>query len=121
MKELGRVDFGTVKIHKKALAEIVISSVSDIEGLNLPPQDAFTRLADTFGVKRYPAVRVSIDKGNQVSIEVKVRVRYGLNISEVARHAQEVIRDAIERTADIDLKDVHINVQGIERRPTHEI
>jgi len=116
MRELGRIDFGSIRIHRKALAEIVVSALSDIEGLSLPPENALTQTIKLFGQKYYPSVRVVIDKNNQVSLEVKVVVRYGLNISEIARHAQEVIREAVERTADIDLKDININVQGIERR-----
>ncbi len=121
MKDLGRVDFGSIKIHKKVLAELVISAVNDIEGVQIPPKDFLTNLAELTGLKLYPAVSVTIDQNNQVSLEVKVNVRYGLNIPEVARHVQEVIRDAIERTADIDLKDIHVNVQGIERRLKNEV
>ena len=121
MKDIGRVDFGSIKIHKKVLAELVISAVNDIEGVQIPTKDFLTNAAELLGIKIYPAVSVNIDKNNQVSLEVKVSVRYGLNIPEVARHVQEVIRDAVERTADIDLKDVQINVQGIERRPSHEV
>jgi len=38
MKDVGRIDFGTVRIHKKALAEIVVSAVNDIEGLTILPE-----------------------------------------------------------------------------------
>jgi len=58
---------------------------------------------------------VIIDRNNQVTIEVKVNIRYGMNIPDIARFTQDSVRDAIERTVDIDLKDVNVNIQGIER------
>ena len=67
------------------------------------------------GWKGFPGIIVGVDKNNQVSIEVKVQVHYGLNIPDIARHVQDAIRTAIENTVDIDLKDVNVNIQGIER------
>jgi len=121
MKDFGRVDFGSIKIHEKVMAELVIAAVNEIEGVQIPQKDFLTTAAELFGLKYHPAVSVNTDKNNQVSIEVKVLIRYGLNIPEVARHIQEVIRDAVERTADVDLKDIQVNVQGIERRVKNEV
>ena len=121
MKDFRREDFGSIRIHKQVLAELVISAVQEIDGVSIISKDILSQLGDLIGLKRYPAVKVSIDKNDQISLEVRVSVRYGLNIPEVARHVQEVVREAVERATDIDLKDIHVNVQGIERRKDNEV
>ena len=50
-----------------------------------------------------------------MSVALKVLVRYGVNLSDVSRRIQEVVMTAVERTADINLKDVDVNIQGVER------
>ena len=115
MKEDNNLDFGAIKIHKKAIAEIVLTALKDTPEVSLLKPDFLATLVELGGGRRYPGIEVSIDKSNQVSIEVKIRVRYGLNIQEVARHVQDVIKSAIEKTVDIDLKDIHVIVYGIEK------
>jgi uncharacterized alkaline shock family protein YloU len=115
MTELTKIDLGSIKIHKKVLAEIAASAIKDIEGVRLAPPDVIATLAELFGLVRIPGVVITIDKGSQVSIEILIFVKYGMNIPDVARRAQDAVRSAIERTVDIDLKDVNINIQGVDR------
>ena len=115
MKEVNRVDFGSIKIHKKVLTEITCSAMSGIKEVSLVPKDFIGTLKDLIGIKSYPGILVSVDKNNQVTIEVEVCIRYGTDILDIARQTQEAIRAAIEKTVEIDLKDVNINIQGIER------
>ena len=114
-KEDNELDFGAIKIHKKAIAEITLTAINDIEGVTLLKQDFLGALVELGGGRRYPGITVSIDKSNQVSIEVKVKLRYGLNIQETARQVQDKVRSAIEQTVEIDIKDIHVVVYGIER------
>ena len=115
MKEFTKVDLGSIKIHKKVLAEIAFSAVSEIKDVKLATPDFVNRAYEFFGIKNYPGILVNVDKNNQVIMEIKVRVQYGKNIHEIAREVQDVVRAAIERAIDIDLKDVNVNIQGIER------
>ncbi len=113
MKEVNRVDFGSVKIHKRVLAEIVINALSEVHGVQRLLKNFFVQAEELLGAKRYPGISVIVDKNNQVTVEVSILVEYGLNIPEAAKQVQDVIREAIERTVDIDLKDIHVNVQGL--------
>ena len=115
MKEDNQLDFGGIKIHKKAIAEIILSSIKEIEGVSLLKQDFLGSLIELGGGRRYPGIVVAIDKTNEVSIEIKVKIRYGLNVQETARQVQDTVRAAIEQTVDIDIKDIHVVVYGIER------
>lgn len=115
MRQDHNLDFGSVKIHNKAIAEIVIAALHEVPGVSTIPPDMLSNLADLVGVRTYPGIDVDIDKNNQVNINVKVCIRYGLNLPDVARQTQQVIRSAVERAVDIDLKDVNVNIYGIER------
>ena len=116
MKETNKVDLGSIKIHKQVLAEITYAAVKDLKDVSFTAKDLMGNLGEFMGLKTYPGIFVHLDKNNQVSIEVKINVNYGVNIPDIARQVQDAIRMAIEKTVDIDLKDVHVNIQGIERR-----
>ena len=115
MIESSRVDLGSIQIHKKAIADLTYSALSEIEGVSLIPKNMIDRFFEYLGDKRYQGIVVSIDKSGQVSIEVKVCVRYGINIQDIARQVQDAVRTAVERTVDITLKEISVNVHGIER------
>ena len=115
MREDSNIDFGSIQIHKKVLADITATAISDIDGVKLIDKDLMSQFFELLGKKNCPGVIVNIDKNNQVSLEIRVRIRYGVNIPDMARHIQDVVRSAVERTADVQLKDINVNVQGIER------
>jgi uncharacterized alkaline shock family protein YloU len=115
MGEINRVDLGSIKIHKKVIAEIVCTVIKDIDGIGLVSLDLMQSLQNWIGIPRYPGIGVHIDKNNQVTVEVKITVRYGLHIPDVAHQTQDAIRRAIGKALDIDIKDVNINVQGITK------
>ena len=46
---------------------------------------------------------VNVDESNQISIELKIVVRYGLNVRK-SREVQDIVRLAAEKTIDINLK-----------------
>ena len=118
MRDDSKVDFGSIQIHKKVLADIAVSALQEIKEVSLAPKDVGGRFLSLFGQKDFSGITVLIDKENQVSIEIRVRVKYGVNIPDIARQVQDTVRAAIEKTADITLKDVHVNVQSIERGQT---
>jgi len=115
MREFSKVDLGSIQVHKKVLADIAATAIGEIDGIRLVPQDLKDQVLQILGQNNHTGVTVSVDKAGQVSIDVKILVRYGLNIPDVARHTQDVVRSAVEKTVDIVLKDISVNVQGIDR------
>ena len=109
------VDIGSIHIHKKAIADLTYSAICEIDGVSLIPKDLFIKLLEYLGEKKYSGIVVTIDKNGLVAIEVRIRVRYGINIQDIARQIQDAVRSAVERTVDISLKDISVNVYGIER------
>lgn len=115
MKKNTNVDLGSIKIHKKVLAEITSSAIQDVKGVSLISKNFVGNIGELLGFKDFPGISVTVDKDNQVTIEVKVRVEYGLSVLDIARQTQDAIRKSIEKTVDIDLTDVNVNIQGVER------
>jgi uncharacterized alkaline shock family protein YloU len=115
MREIQKVDLGSVQIHKYVIADIAANAIADLKGLRLIAHDFWGSLQEIVGIKKYPGISVLVDRNNQVTVDVKVSIQYGLSIPELAAQAQDLIRDAIEQAADIDLKDVNINIRGIDR------
>lgn len=116
MGEENKLDLGSIQIHKKVIADIAVSALDAVEGVTLAERNEWLgKAADALGYKHYPNVIVSVNTENQVSIEIKIKVRYGINMSDVAGKVQDEVRTAVEKTADINLGDINVNVQGIER------
>ena len=113
--ENNNIEFGNIHVHREAIADLASSALSEIEGVGLIPTHPKDRFLEFFGKKRYSGIKISIDKDGQVTINVKVIVKYGTNIPTVGHQIQEAVRSAIERTADINIKDINVNVCGIER------
>jgi len=110
-----KLDFGSVQVHKKVIAELVCSSIEEINGIRLVKKSFGESILEVFGKKNFPGIIINVDENGNISIEVKVLVRYGVNIPDVARQAQDAIKGAIDKTMDTHLKDININVQGIEK------
>lgn len=115
MSRENKVDIGFVQIHKKVIGDIAASALSEVQGVKIASFGVVSKFFQLIGNKNFPSVMVTIDPDNQVSVEIKVSIQYGLNVSDVARQVQDVVRVAVERAVDINLKEVNVNIQGIER------
>ena len=110
-----KVDLGSVQIHKKVIGDIAVAALKDIQGVKLASFGVLHSFFEMFGRKNYPSVLVTIDDEHQVSVELKITVEYGINVPEVARQIQDTVRSAVERMVDVSLREVNVNIQGIER------
>lgn len=111
-----RTDMGQVHYHNHVIADITKAAVEEIDGVCLIPVSFADSLYELAGIKRCPGVDVIVDRlTNSVSLQVKIVVRYGMNIPDTAQRVQDIIREKFEQLTDIDLRDVNVNVSGIER------
>jgi len=113
-----KVDFGSIQIDRSVLADLAFAAIGEVAGANLKPKELRDGVLEFFGKKSYPGITVRIGKDNQVAIEVKICVAYGINIPAVARDVQEMIQTKIEQATDITIKDVNVIIHGIERGTT---
>lgn len=115
MKHPYQIDLGVVHIHTNVVADIVASTVADVDGVSLVAKTFVESCGELFGKRVVPGVTVDVDENNDVSVNIQVVVRYGMNIPDIGRHIQDVVRSVVQKTVDISLKEININIQGIER------
>lgn len=115
MAQGNSVDLGSIQVHKTVIEDIIDTAIKDMEGVSLVEEKFSGTLYRLFGKKRYPGISIkTLDEG-QLSVEVKVIVRYGLNIPETARQIQDLIKMSLDKTVDLELKNINVNIHGIER------
>jgi uncharacterized alkaline shock family protein YloU len=110
-----KVNLGIIQVHKRVIADICTAAIAEVEGVSMARNVVLEDLCGFIGKRKNSAVDVRMDQSGQVSVVVKVVVRYGINLADVSRHIQDVVMTAVEKMADINLKDVDVSIQGIER------
>jgi len=115
VKKEEKIDLGSVQVHKKVFAEIISSAIDEIDGVSLIQKNLGNKVFEMFGQKDFPGVEIAVDENHEVTLELQVIVHYGMNIPDAARQVQATIKSAIDKTLDVNLKDINVNVQGIER------
>lgn len=114
-KEESRTDLGNIRIHKNVIASIASIAAVEIEGVKRIGGDFRSGLLELIGKKALLAIKVDIDKNDEIRLEVPLVIRYGFNIPDIANKAQENIRNALEKMTNLSIKYININVQGIDR------
>ncbi len=114
-KEESRTELGTIKIHKNVIASIAQVAALESEGIKSIGRDFKSGLLELIGQKKPLAIRVEIDKRNEVSVQIPLVIKYGFNIPEVSSKVQENVSNALEQMTNLTIKDININVQGIEK------
>jgi len=114
-REETRTDLGAIKIHKNVIASIASLAAVEIEGVKRIGGDFTSGLLELIGKKNLLAVKVEIDKNEEVRIDVPLVIKYGFNIPDIANRVQENVRNALEKMTSLSIKDINISVQSIER------
>jgi uncharacterized alkaline shock family protein YloU len=114
-KEESHTDLGIVRIHKNVIASIASIAASEIEGVKRIGGDFKSGLLELVGKKASMAIRVDIDKNDEVRVEVPIVIKYGYNIPDIANKVQENVRLSLEKMTNLLIREININVQGIER------
>ena len=114
-KEESQTDLGNIRIHKNVIASIASIAAVEIEGVKRIGGDFKSGILELIGKKALMAIKVDIDKNDEMRLEVPLVVKYGFNIPDIANKAQENIRNALEKMTNLSIKYININVQGIER------
>jgi len=115
MKRNEKIDLGSVQIDRKVFAEIISSAFDEIDGVNLVQKNIGNKLFEIFGKSDFPGIDIKVDENQEVILGLQVIVNYGMNIPDAARQAQATVKSTVDKTLDITVRDININVQGIER------
>lgn len=114
-RDESRTDLGTIRIHKKVIASISSLAAVEIEGVKRVGGDFKSGLLELIGKKILSAINVEINRNGEVGLEIPLVIKYGYNIPDIANKVQENVRNSLEKMTNLSIKDIDINVQGIER------
>ena len=114
-REESKTDLGTVRVHKNVIASIASLAALEIEGVKRVGGDLKSGIMQMLGTKTLFAIKVDINKSEEVFVSIPLVIKYGFNIPEVADKVQESVRSGLEKMTNLSIKEININVQGIER------
>jgi uncharacterized alkaline shock family protein YloU len=113
--EESRTDLGTIRIHKNVIGSIAAIAAMEIEGVKRVGGNFKSGLVELMGKKYLSAVNVDINKNDEVKVDIPLIIKYEYNIPEIANRVQENVRNSLEKMTNLSIKDINVNVQGIER------
>ncbi len=113
--EESKTDLGIIRIHKKVIASIASLASLEVEGTKRVGGDLKSSLYELIGKKGESGIKVEIDKNEEVKLEIPLVIKYGSNLPEIANKIQENVHQALEKMTNLTIKDININIQGIER------
>lgn len=114
-REESRNDLGVIRVHKNVISSISSIAATEVEGVKSVANNLKSGLLEIIGQKSFSAIKVDISKNEEVKVEIPLIIKYGYNIPDVALCVQENVRRALEKMSNLSIKDININVRGIER------
>ncbi|MBF0532450.1 MAG: Asp23/Gls24 family envelope stress response protein [Candidatus Omnitrophica bacterium] len=113
MKVRDQVDLGIVKVNKRFLSELAYAVIQEIDGVVVADGSVRQKFQAFFLGMPHPAIEVVEDEPGEISLNIDVNVRLGLNITDVARLVQDAVRTMIHKTVDLKARDVNVTIQGV--------
>ncbi|MFH1339572.1 MAG: Asp23/Gls24 family envelope stress response protein [Candidatus Omnitrophota bacterium] len=113
--EQSRTDLGAIRIHKDVIASIASLASLEVEGVKKIGGDLKTSVYELLGNKQQRGINVEIDRNDEVILKVPLIVKYGYNVTDIARSVQENIQHSLEKMTNLTIKEINVNVQRIEK------
>ncbi|MDD5129007.1 MAG: Asp23/Gls24 family envelope stress response protein [Candidatus Omnitrophica bacterium] len=110
-----RNELGVVRMHKNAISSLASIAALEIEGVSRIGASLKANLLELFGQKPFLAIKVDITRNEEIKMDIPLVIKYGYNIPETCARVQENVRLALEKMSNFSVKDVNVNVKGIER------
>ena len=114
-KEETRNELGIVRIHKNVIASISSIAATEVEGVKKVGGGLASGLLELVGQGGFSVIKVDISRNEEVKVDIPLVIKYGYNIPDIAGRVQENVRAALEKMSNLSIKDINVNVQGIER------
>ncbi|MBS3812275.1 MAG: Asp23/Gls24 family envelope stress response protein [Candidatus Acetothermia bacterium] len=118
VEEMGQIDgglvneHGTITVSDKVVTGVVAAGAAQIEGLGQKKSTVTEDIARIFGSKRR-GVSIKFD-GNEVEITLKIAVKQGYPVHEVAKKTQKKIKEDVETKTGLTVKNVDVYVQKLQ-------
>ena len=114
-RDESRNELGVLRIHKNVISSISSIAATEIEGVKRVGKDLKSGLAKLLGKKLFSSIKVEFTKNEEIIIQIPLIIKYGYNIPEIANRVQENVRSALEKMSNLSIKEINVNVRGIER------
>lgn len=114
---VGDSELGDVKIHDGVIATLTRRAAVGIEGVSRLAGNALVdNLAEIVGSRRMQsrAITIAVNELNQITIEIKLNLKVGYTIPEVAENVQKAVISDVEKVTGMTVKTVHVLVQDID-------
>lgn len=114
---LGDSELGDVKIHDGVIATITRRAALAVEGVSRLAGNALVdNLAEIVGSRRMQsrAITIAVNESNQVVIEIKLNLKIGYTIPEVAENVQKAVIADVEKITGMTVTTVHVLIQDID-------
>jgi len=113
--EESRTDLGAIKIHKDVIASIASLASLEVEGVKKIGGDLKASIYELLGKKGQRGISVEVDRNDEVRLNVPLVVKYGYNVTDIARSVQENVQQSLEKMTNLSIKEINVNVQRIEK------
>jgi Uncharacterized protein conserved in bacteria len=116
-------ELGEVKIHENVIASLVRRAALSVEGVSrLAGNTLVDSIAEVVGSRRMQSRAITIEMGdnNRVAIEIKLVLKFGCNIPEVAGKVQKAVIEGVEKVTGMTVTKVGVLFQDIEEEEPAE-
>ena len=115
-------EMGLVKIHENVVASIVRKVTCSIKGvLRLAGSPLLDNIAEIVGSRKIHDRAISIDlSDDDVKIEVKINVAYGVHVPTLAVEIQTAIIEEVEKITGMRVSQVNIIVQELDEEDSEK-
>lgn len=120
MEQNVKSDLGTIRLHEKVISSIANIAAKEVEGVAKIGTSLKGALHSLLRLNYPGAIDVEIDNNNYVTVVIPIVVVYGYNLPDVASRVQENVRRMIEKSTDLNIKQIDINIQAVDRRAKNE-
>ena len=114
---LDDTEMGDIKIHESVIASLARKAALTVNGVSrLAGSSLVDNLAEMVGSRRMQsrAVTITLGEKNDVAIELKVVLKFGFCIPEVASQVQKEVISIVEKTSGMNVTSVNVLIQEIE-------
>ncbi len=115
-KPIGKTnDLGVIKISDSVVASLVHRAVTGVDGVSRLTSTFVDDIAEIVGRRKSSsrAINISMEE-DRVDIEVKINIKFGFKVPDVAAQVQTAVIESVENTTGMNVSSVNVIVQEIE-------
>lgn len=108
-------ELGAIRISDSVISSLVRRATLGVDGVSRLASNFVDNIAEIVGSRKmsYRSISISMEE-DRVEIEVKINIKFGYKVPEVASQVQTAIIENVESTTGMNVTSVNVVVQEIE-------